>query len=42
MSALAKVISRAFFSTSTEDDVFQQIVMFCAAGLFVSLLMLAF
>ena len=42
MTALAKAISNAFLSTTGESDTFKQIVMFCAAGLLVSLLFLIY
>jgi len=42
MSAFTRAISRAFLSTSSDDDVFKQIVLCCAAGLFVSVLLLTY
>ena len=42
MTALVKAISHAILSTTGESDAFKQIVLFCAAGLLVSLLMLTY
>jgi ribose/xylose/arabinose/galactoside ABC-type transport system permease subunit len=42
MTAIARVLSRAFFSTSDKFDVLQQIASFCAASLLVSLLLLIY
>ena len=41
MVAIARALSRAFI-TVTEVDVLKQLLMFCAAGLFVSLLLLTY
>jgi hypothetical protein len=41
MAAFAKAISRAFPSTSDENETLKQIALFCAAGLLVSVLLLA-
>jgi hypothetical protein len=42
MTAFAKAISQAFVSTSNESETFKQILLFCAAGLLVSVLVLAY
>jgi hypothetical protein len=41
MVAIARALSRAFI-TVAEVDVLKQLLMFCAAGLFVSLLLLTY
>lgn len=41
MTAIARRLSRAFV-TASEIEVFKEFVLFCAAGLFVSLLMLTY
>jgi hypothetical protein len=41
MTAIARRLSRAFV-TALEVEVFKELVLFCAAGLFVSLLMLTY
>ena len=41
MAAIARALSRAFI-TINEVDVLKQLVLFAAAGLFVSLLMLTY
>jgi hypothetical protein len=41
MTAIARRLSRAFVAAS-EIEVFKELVLFCAAGLFVSLLMLTY
>lgn len=41
MTTIARVLSRAFI-TINEIETLRQIVLFCAAGLFVSLLMLSY
>ena len=41
MTTIARVLSRAFI-TINEIETLKQIVLFCAAGLFVSLLMLSY
>jgi hypothetical protein len=40
MAAIARVIFRAFPDTNFEIDVFKQLVLFCAAGLLISLLLM--
>jgi hypothetical protein len=42
MAAIARAVSRAFHSASSEGDAFRQIALLCAAGLFVSLLLLTY
>jgi hypothetical protein len=42
MTALAKAVSRAFFSTSHDNETIKQIALFCAAGLLVSVLLLTY
>jgi hypothetical protein len=42
MTAIARVISRAFHTTSLEGEAFKQIVMFCGAGLLVSLILMTY
>jgi hypothetical protein len=42
MTAIAKAVSRAFLSATTENEAFKQIVLLCAAGLLVSLLLLTY
>jgi hypothetical protein len=42
MTALAKAVSRAFLSTRDGNETLKQIALFCAAGLFVSVLLLAY
>ena len=41
MTAIARALSRAFITTD-EVEVLKQLVLFCPAGLFVSLLMLTY
>ena len=41
MTTIARVLSRAFI-TINEIETLRQIVLFCAAGLFVSLLILSY
>ena len=42
MTALAKAVSRAFLLTLDENETLKQIVLLCAAGLLVSLLLLTY
>jgi ribose/xylose/arabinose/galactoside ABC-type transport system permease subunit len=42
MTALAKAVSRAFLSTSDDNETLKQIALFCAAGLLVSVLLLTY
>jgi hypothetical protein len=42
MTAFAKAVSRAFLSTLDENETLKQIVLFCAAGLLVSVLLLTY
>jgi hypothetical protein len=42
MAALLKATSRTLSSTFDENEAFKQIVLLCAAGLFVSLLLLTY
>jgi ribose/xylose/arabinose/galactoside ABC-type transport system permease subunit len=42
MAAIARVLSRAFPNTDIEIDVIKQLVLFCAAGLLVSLLLMTY
>jgi ribose/xylose/arabinose/galactoside ABC-type transport system permease subunit len=42
MTAFAKAASRAFLSTLGDNETLKQIALFCAAGLFVSLLLLTY
>ena len=42
MTAIARVISLAFHTTSLEGEVFKQILMFCGAGLLVSLILMTY
>ena len=42
MTAIAQVISHAFHTVSPEGDVFKQIVIFCGAGLLVSMILLSY
>ena len=42
MTAIAKVLARAFPSTSAEVEILKQIALFCGAGLLVSLLLLTY
>lgn len=42
MTVIARVISRAFHSTSLAGEVFKQLVMFCGAALLVSLILMTY
>jgi hypothetical protein len=42
MTAIAQVISRAFHTTSLEGESFKTIVIFCGAGLLVSLILVSY
>jgi ribose/xylose/arabinose/galactoside ABC-type transport system permease subunit len=42
MAAIARVLSRAFPDTHIQIDVIKQLVLFCAAGLLVSLLLMTY
>ena len=42
MTAFAKAVSRVFLSTFDENETLKQIVLFCAAGLLVSVLLLTY
>jgi hypothetical protein len=42
MTAIARAILRGFQPDSVKGEVFKQVVMFCAAGLLVSLLLLTY
>jgi hypothetical protein len=42
MAAIAKAFSRAFPANSVEIDILKQLVIFCGAGLLVSVLMMTY
>ena len=42
MAAIARAFARAFPTTSIQADTLKQLVFFCAAGLFVSLLLITY
>ena len=42
MTAIAKVLARAFSETSAESECLKQIVLFCAVGLLVSVLVMIY
>jgi len=42
MTAIAKVLARAFWETSAESECLKQIVLFCAVGLLVSVLVMIY
>ena len=42
MTAIAKFLARGVSTFGTEANIIKQLVLFCAAGLFVSLLMMTY
>lgn len=40
MVAIARVLSRAFYTISPEREILKQIALFCGAGLLVSLILM--
>jgi hypothetical protein len=42
MTAIARVLSRAFPATQVEVDTLKQLALFCGAGLLVSLLLMTY
>jgi hypothetical protein len=40
MTAISQVLSRVFLASTPADDAFKQLLLFCCAGLLVSLLLL--
>jgi hypothetical protein len=42
MTAIAKVIARAFPAGSSESEIIKQIALLCCAGLLISVLMLTY
>jgi hypothetical protein len=42
MAAIARAFSRAFQTTSLQGDTIKQLLLFCCAGLFVSVLLMTY
>jgi hypothetical protein len=42
MAAIARVLSRAFPTTSSDSEIFKQLALLCGAGLLISVLLLTY